>query len=110
MEGLIVDYDRQGKISVFIGTIAFAVGGWIATYGWEVWLHEPNRGKWLRRGAWDLLRGTAVVALAGLLSTHGWNSISLASQKKNLISAIVLEVAMNAHMLKQPPLEGDVYY
>jgi hypothetical protein len=110
LEDLVVDYGVQGKMCVLIGTIAFGVGGWIATYGWEVWFHEPNRGKRLRKGAWDLLRGTAVVALAGLLTTRGWNDISLAEQRRNLINAVVIEMAMNAQMLKQPPLEGDVYY
>jgi len=106
-----MDYDAQGWISVIIGTMAFAGGGWIATYGWEVWLYESKGGKWFRsRGAWGVIRGSAVVALAGLLSTHGWNDISLAGQRRNLINGVVLEVAMNAQMLKQPPMEGDVYY
>jgi len=95
---------------VCIGMVSFAIGGWIATYGWEVWLNAPEKRNLLRKGAWDLIRGTIVVALAGSLSTHGWNVISLGKQKRNLVNAVVQESLMNAIELKQPPMKGEVSY
>jgi len=95
---------------VFVGTILFAIGGLIATYGWNIWSHQSDKKKYLREGVWDIIRGTILVALAGLLTTHGWNVISLGEQRNNLIRSIAQELWMNVLRLESPPIKGEVYY
>ncbi|MCX5638444.1 MAG: hypothetical protein NTX52_12245 [Planctomycetota bacterium] len=107
---LIMDYYWRGRILVFVGTILFAIGGLIATYGWNIWSHKSDKKKYLREGVWDIIRGTILVALAGLLTTHGWNVISLGEQRNNLIRAIAQELYMNVLRLESPPIKGEAYY
>ncbi len=105
-----MDYYWRGRILVFVGTILFAIGGIIATYGWNIWSHQYNKKKYLREGVWDIIRGATLVALAGLLTTHGWNVISLGEQRNNLIRAITQELLMNVQLLESPPIKGEVSY
>jgi hypothetical protein len=95
---------------VLIGTLFFALGGLIATYGWNIWSHQSDKKKYLREGAWDIIRGTVFIALAGLLTTHGWNVIRFGEQRNNLIRAIAQELCMNVLSLESPPIKGETYY
>jgi hypothetical protein len=95
---------------VLIGTLFFALGGLIATYGWNIWSHQSDKKKYLREGAWDIIRGTVFIALAGLLTTHGWNVIKFGEQRNNLIRAIAQELWMNILSLESPPITGETYY
>ena len=90
-----MDYCWQGRIWVFVGAVSLAIGGWIATYGWNVWSGKFAKGGLFRKGAWDITRGTLAVAFGGLLATHGWNVISLGEQRRNLIRAVAQEVVLN---------------
>ena len=105
-----MDYYWPGRILVFVGTILFAIGGLLATYGWNIWNHQSDKKKYLREGVWDIIRGTMLVALAGLLTTHGWNVISLGEQRNNLIRATAQELLMNVQRLESPPIKGEVSY
>lgn len=105
-----MNYYRHGWILVLIGTFFFAIGGLIATYGWNIWSHRSEKEKYLREGAWDIMRGTIIIALAGLLTTHGWNVIKLGEQRSNLIQAITQEWILNITRLGSSPMEGEIYY
>ena len=95
---------------MLIGTLFFAIGGLLATYGWNIWSHQSDKKKYLREGAWDIIRGTVFIALAGLLTTHGWNVIRFGEQRNNLIRAIAQELFWNVLSLERPPIKGEVYY
>ena len=105
-----MDYYWRGRTWVFVGTILFAVGGLIATYGWNMWSQQTEKKICTRKGVWDIIRGTIFVALAGLLTTHGWNVISLEEQRNNLIRATAQELLMNVQRLESPPIKGEVSY
>jgi len=45
-----MDYYWQGRFLVFIGTTLFAIGGLIATYGWNIWSQQTDNKKYLRKG------------------------------------------------------------
>jgi hypothetical protein len=105
-----MDYYWQGRIWVFVGTILFAIGGLIATYGWNIWSQQTGKKIYTRKGVWDIIRGTIFVALAGLLTTHGWNVKSLGDQRNNFIRAIAQELLMNVQRLESPPIKGEVAY
>jgi len=90
-----MEYVWQGRIWVFVGIVSFAIGGCIATYGWNEWSLQSNKRKFIRKGVWDIIRGSVLVALGGLLTTHGWNVISLGEQKRNLIRAVSQEVMLS---------------
>ena len=105
-----MDYYWRGRFLVFVGTVLFAIGGIIATYGWNIWSRQFDKKKYLREGVWDIIRGTILVALAGLLTTYGWNVISLGGQRNNLIRAIAQELLMNFQLLESPPIKGEVSY
>ncbi len=95
---------------VLIGTLFFALGGLIATYGWNIWSHQFDKKKYLREGAWDIIRGTVFIALAGLLTTYGWNVIRFGEQRNNLIRAIYQELRLNLIHLESAPIKGETYY
>jgi hypothetical protein len=105
-----MDYYWRGRFLVFVGTVLFAIGGIIATYGWNIWSRQFDKRKCLREGVWDIIRGTILVALAGLLTTYGWNVISLGGQRNNLIRAIAQELLMNVQLLESPPIKDEVSY
>jgi len=105
-----MNYYWRGRILVFVGTILFAIGGLIATYGWNIWSQQTEKKIYIRKGIWDIIRGTIIVALAGFLTTHGWNVISLGDQRNNLIRAIAQELLINIQFLESPPIKGEVSY
>lgn len=105
-----MDYYWRGRIWAFVGTILFAVGGLIATYGWNIWSQQTEKEIYKRKGVWDIIRGTILVALAGLLTTHAWNVISMGEQRNNLIRSTAQELLMNVQRLESPPIKGEVSY
>jgi hypothetical protein len=105
-----MDYCRQGWMLVLVGTLFFAIGGLIATYGWNIWGHHSDKKKYLRKGAWGILLGTFVIALAGWLTTYGWNVIRFGEQRINLIRAFAQELRINVLSLEMSPIKGEVYY
>jgi hypothetical protein len=105
-----MDYCWHGRILVLIGTFLFAIGGLVATYGWNIWSHQPDKKKYLRKGTWDILVGTVCIALAGLLTTSGWNVIRFGEQRNNLIRAVAQELYMNVLSLESSPIKGETYY
>jgi hypothetical protein len=105
-----MDYCWRGRLLVLIGTLLFAIGGLVATYGWNIWSHQPDKKKYLRKGTWDILGGTVCIALAGLLTTYGWNVIRFGEQRNNLIRAVAQELCMNILDLETAPIKGETCY
>ncbi len=105
-----MDYCWLGWIWVIVGTILVAIGGLIATYGWELRHPHSSKRKHTLKSTLCVVGGTIAVAFGGLSMTKGWNVISLGDQRNNLIRAIAQELWMNVRRLESPPIKGEVYY